>query len=892
MHRRTGAEIAAVENADRNNVFAITFATLPGDDTGVAHVLEHLVFRGSQGFPLARPFAGLLQGSMQTYLNATTGPDRTTFHLASQSAADLRNLVDVTLDAVLRPLLRHEHFEEEAWNIVPGGPGGEARLGGIVLNEMRGHYAAPVNALAEELRAALLPGTVYARSHGGRPERIPDLTHRALVRFHRGHYYPSNARIFLWGDGDVVARLDGVDRHLAGFGRRAPAPPIEIASEVHEPCPKPWAVPEAPVQAALGWRLPEGMGPLDPALLALALVEMPGAPLAEALREAGLCLWGAPVLEPFRRTLFRVGVRETTAERAGRLEAVVLEALDRVVRDGVPGGRLSRACDRLDLALRESADGPRPRGLVVLERVLNGWRHGGDPLELLDHGPALAALRARLEGGPGPFRDLVRGVLLENPSRVTILRPAMSDAGDAGWLADLAARLSVDGRRRPIRQATVQAGTAPDGAGPGLPMLSRADLPREVARVPVVREGAVLCLDLGEPRVVRLDLSLDLGRLPPRLLGLTPFLGRWLTGGGSGDGLSFAVWSRSGPHGAAAGLTLRGKALAERAGELASRMAEMVVERPPESGALPRLVAEEIARQEARLLGAGHQVVDLRLRAGSGPAGAMADRLDGLGQLAVLRGLGDDEEALAADLSELLRHLRAPARLTVGLTGTEDLSLAKALLSAIAVADPAQGALGVVPVPGPCREGHVVASPVQAVGRAADLRAAGLEVSGATAVGMRALATGWLWDRLRVAGGAYGATAVLDAATGVASLLTARDPHLLGTLDAMAESGGWLRREASDSLLERCRIGAVAALDRPMPAEALMLEVLQREGTGWTDERRQAELEEVLGAELRDLHELADALDAGLPEGPVAVLGSRAALEAALAERPGFLSLA
>ena len=200
----TGAQVLSVRNADPNNTFAISFETYPQDATGVAHILEHMVFRGSRNYPLSRPFSALLQSSLHSYLNASTQPDVTIFHLASLNQADFANLIDVKIDAVLRPMLSPAAFGDEACHIALDSIDAVPRLGGIVLAEMSGHLAVPLNALHDGLRRALYPGSVFAHVHGGDRAKIPDLTHAALVAFHRRHYHPSNARIFLWGDGVLI----------------------------------------------------------------------------------------------------------------------------------------------------------------------------------------------------------------------------------------------------------------------------------------------------------------------------------------------------------------------------------------------------------------------------------------------------------------------------------------------------------------------------------------------------------------------------------------------------------------------------------------------------------------------------------------------------------------
>ncbi|WP_210530488.1 insulinase family protein [Rubellimicrobium arenae] len=913
-HRRTGADVVVVANEDPNMLFAITFPTLPVDDTGAAHILEHLVFRGSRTYPMPRPFAGLLQGSLLTYLNATTGPDRTSYHLASQSKADMGNLIDVMLDAVLRPLLRKSAFEEEAWHLSLDEPLGQPRSGGVVHAEMRGHFAIPGNRLLEETRAALLPGTVYAKAYGGAPGAIPDLTHSDLLAFHRRHYHPSNALIFLWGAHDIQTRLDQIARHLDTFDRGEPTPRVDAPSAFKVPRSVRLRLgqlaPGGLGLMAMSWVLPAdvgSLGPLGRELMTLLLSGRPDSPLPEILRTLGQgrILAGTPSLQALRQPVITMGFEAIDPGQVGRVKEAILSQLDLFARQGFEAGCLEQALDLLELRLRENVSGPRPRGLVVLDRILGAWRHGADPIDCLNHGPALTRLRARVTGGQDALRELIRTDLVDNPHRVTLsLEPGPAEPDtEAERLAALGRQLSMTERKALARRTAARRKQAgPTGATPhGLPVLSRAELPHDITRVPTQARGPVLLMDLGEVGLVRADLTMDLGGLSPDGLGYAPVLGRLMVegrGNAPTDLIHAEVWSRAGPRRSAAGLVLRGKGLAERKDELICRMAEMIgAEFAPEPLRVAAILSEEISRQEGRLLSAGHQVVNLRLRASNGLAGAMADRLDGLGQLGFLKRLkarmATSPDRVLDELRSLRSRLLAASRLTLGLSGLDDPKPGRMLIAAVARPDDPRAPRPQESTGPSCsREAHAIPLPVQAVGSAADLPKVGFHRIGAARIGLGAISTGWLWDTVRVAGGAYGTTVMFDSQTGMASFLSFRDPHILRTLDAYAQSGAWLRRVVNPDLLDRAMIGAVGALDRPLPPDSQALDLLQRHLVGLTDDLRQAELEAVLSATSEDLVDLSHALDAAIPEGPVAVLGPDAALRAALYQRPGVFQFA
>jgi hypothetical protein len=460
--------------------------------------------------------------------------------------------------------------------------------------EMKGHLAVPANLLLEETRRALLPRTVYAKAHGGAPDAIPDLTHADLVAFHRRHYHPSNARILLWGDHDIEARLDQIDRHRLRTSGSCPARggpvglrgPAVRATDYRTACSGRPRAHRDRLGAAEGWG---PLGSLGRKLMTLLLAELPGAPLPQALEASvrGRILAGTPRLEAFRQPVLTIGLEAIESSQVGQVEEVSLQALSRIVRQGFEAGYLERGLDALELRLRENVAGPRPRGLVVLGRILGAWRHGADPLDLLkNHGPALARLRERVVGEQAALRELIRTDLLDNPHRVTLsLEPGRAAAGtEADRLSALGRGLSLNARRRLVRRTAARSrGTGPSKAARrSLPVLSLAELPHEVIRVPTQASGRVLLMELGEPGILRADLAMDLEGVPPAWLGYVPILGRLMVQGG-GDAsaglLAAEAWSRSGPRREAACLVLRGKSLGERGAELLGRMAAR--SRPP-----------------------------------------------------------------------------------------------------------------------------------------------------------------------------------------------------------------------------------------------------------------------------------------------------------------------
>ena len=213
-HKKTGAKLFLMENDDDNKVFSIGFRTPPADSTGVPHILEHSVLCGSDKFPVKDPFVELVKGSLNTFLNAMTYPDKTVYPVASCNDKDFQNLMDVYMDSVLHPNIYREPkiFMQEGWHYELENPDGELTINGVVYNEMKGAFSSPEGVLDRVTRQVLFPDTAYGNESGGDPAEIPNLTYEQFLQFHSTYYHPSNSYIYLYGDMDMAEKLDWLDR--------------------------------------------------------------------------------------------------------------------------------------------------------------------------------------------------------------------------------------------------------------------------------------------------------------------------------------------------------------------------------------------------------------------------------------------------------------------------------------------------------------------------------------------------------------------------------------------------------------------------------------------------------------------------------------------------------
>ncbi len=927
-HAATGGEVLSMECDDANKVFGITFRTPPADSSGIAHILEHSVLCGSRKYPVKEPFVELLKGSLQTFLNAFTFPDKTCYPVASQNLQDFRNLVDVYLDAVFHPRITPEIFGQEGWHYEADDPDGPLAFKGVVFNEMKGVYSSPDARIAEGSQQGLFPDTPYGLDSGGHPSHIPDLTFETFRRFHAAYYHPSNARVFFWGDDPAADRLRTIDACFREFSRIDPAPVLPAQPRFDAPRQRTLSFPAAEgsadatrALATVNWLLPD---PLDPErtlafeVLGDMLTGTPAAPLRKALTDSGL---GEEVLHHLetglREMYFSAGLRGLAPDRVPDMERLVLRTLEDIVRDGFPADLVAATMNTFEFRLRENNTGGWPRGLLVMLRALTTWLHGADPVEAIAFEAPLAALKARLAAAPRYFEDLVGKHLHGNPHRVTLaLVPdtglaAREEAGERARLDAAHAAMDGDARRAVVEAAramhAAQERPDPPEALAAIPCLRLSDLDRSNTPLPMERdpgEPPVLLHDLATAGIVYLDAGFDLRALPADLLPYVPLFGRALLQTGT-DREDFVAFSRrigrtTGGVGAAAmaaasftsraavpWLFMRGKALVDRAGDLLGVFDDALLRsRLEDHGRLLQLAREQKAGLEASLIPAGNGFVGRRLEACFSEAGGIEERMHGIEQLFFLRGLVAELErdgaAVSARLEALRRLLVRRTHMVVNLTapggdlpGLRD--AARQWAGGLPGADrpagewPEAGGAG--------SETLALPSQVNYVGKAARLFADGQRFHGSMPVAVRYLNTTWMWERVRVQGGAYGGSCRLNRATGTFAYLSYRDPNIRRTLEVYDRTAGHLAAaDVSEEEVRKSVIGAIGDLDRPMLPDAMGFASLVRHLTGDTDERRQQLRDEILGTTPADLRRFAGLLRRVAREGVVVVMGSPEAL--------------
>src|SRR6476646_1842279 len=430
-HSRTEAQVLSLSNRDENKSFAITFRTLPSDDTGVAHILEHSVLSGSRKYPVKELFMELLKGSCATFINAMTFSDKTCYPVASTNLKDFYNLVDVYFDVVFNPLLETHTLDQEGWHFELDDPHAPLAYKGVVFNEMKGAYSQQDAHIGEQVTRALLPNTIYANSSEGDPRHIPELTHAQWRDFHHRFYHPSNARICFWGDDADETRLRIVAAALSPFDRQPVSGVIALQKHFAVPRRSSASIPASAVDAtdgkgalSVGWLLSDG-GDKPEARLAIRvlkeiLVGSPASPLRKTLLDSGLGedLIGGSEWEEMRQPAFVTGLKGVREANHGLVEPLVLDTLKGLTQSGIDTAAVDAALNTIEFALREN--GTWARGVGTILRSFDTWLYDGDPIDALAFEKPLAAVRAHLAERPRYFEELIEQYLLTNPHRSTI----------------------------------------------------------------------------------------------------------------------------------------------------------------------------------------------------------------------------------------------------------------------------------------------------------------------------------------------------------------------------------------------------------------------------------------------------------------------------------------
>lgn len=920
-HEPTGAEIISVENTHNNKAFGITFRTPPSDSTGVAHILEHTVLCGSRKYPLKDPFVQLLKGSLQTFLNAMTYPDKTVYPVASQNEQDFYNLVDVYLDAVFFPRITPAFFRQEGWHYELENIDAPLTCKGVVYNEMQGAYSSPDNILLERSQQVLFPDTVYGLDSGGNPAKIPTLTYQNFRKFHETYYHPSNARIFFYGNDNPERRLKILGEYLDGF-KCLSAPP-DSSIPLQKPFDDPRYIEETYAAGdenskafiTVNWAIPDGILHFALIILDQILIGNSGSPLRKALIESDLGedTAGSGLETSLRQPVWSIGMKGVEVPNLGKVEALIFQTLEKLAKDGIDRGDIEAALNSFEFDLRENNQGSFPQGLSVMLNMLETWLYGWDPLGLAAYEYPLAELKGKIAGNPRYFETLIENILLKNTHRAIVRllpdkgKAARDEAEEKERLKSARNAMHPDELVRTMSAAErlLDMQKTPDTpeAVKMLPLLKRSDLDQKIRTIPREVEqrdkATVLYHEIFTGGIVYLDIGFNLHALDAEDLPWVSLLGSLLLEMGT-QKESFTVLSRriaqktGGIHAcpflsalensteSAAHLFLRGKCMTGQTQDLFNILHDILFSPAFNNRKRFReVLLEQKAEMESSLVPSGHSAVMSRLKAHYHEAHRAGEALSGIDALFFHRDMQkkmkEDWPGIVARLESILQKL-ITGGLIVNITADgKDRAAVFQTLEKFLADFPTLGKnvskpwnFSAAPA---TSEALLIPSRVNYVGRAINLYDNGYTMDGSALVITKYLRTAWLWEKIRVQGGAYGAMCGFDPNCGAFAFASYRDPNLAATLDAYGETADFLRNlQLDEDELTRALIGTIGGIDTYLLPDAKGYTDLVRYLTGHTAEKRQKLRDELLSTTAEDFKEFADFLS--MKNAVTSVLGS------------------
>ena len=923
-YEKNGARLIWLDRPDDNKTFSIAFKTIPQDDTGVFHILEHSVLNGSEKYPVKEPFVELLKSSMATFLNAMTFPDKTMYPVSSRNPQDFLNLMDVYLDAVLHPLSLHdEHaFLQEGWHYELDSPEGELRYNGVVYNEMKGAYASADTVMEARLDALLFPDNCYGKSSGGDPEHIPELTYENYLASHRRFYHPSNAYICLDGQVDMDAALKKLDGFLCEYERIDPdadIPMQEPVSPAEQTCYYEIGPDEDETDKAIlagGWvfgRFDDMEENIAFSVLSRLLCGSNDAPLTKALLDAGLCQDVAlEKLDGVQQLYAILQIKNADPSKKDEIWALAEGVLRQQCEQGLDKKRLHSILNRMEFTTREKDYGSMPRGLVYAIAAMEGWLYGGDPAMSLEYDAVFASLRKKAD--EGWFEGFLRQALLDNPHRARLVmlpsrtlgrekaeaEAARCAAVKAGWSAGQIEK-TIE-RFAALRERQSQADT-PEKLS-CLPTLSLSDVPEQ--GMPVRQSvGAVECVTLLHQPVetdgiLYLDLYFALDDLPVEELQkvklLTRLLGQVATERYDPLSLrsevegSLGRFSVSMKTSAVPGQTERavpwlvvGLSLLPDHRQDAVRLLDEILSRSrfDDTQFIYNILRQQRLDMEQSITAGGNAFGAMRVSAQCSAWGVLGEVTHGISMLRTLQSwdkrFGEEGAALCRDLAALCGRLFSKKRLAVSLTGERDdgfVSDVLAVLSDAPMGEPAVYA----PLPAR-REGFIIPAGIGFAVTGANMNGLGAAFSGTAMVAGQLLTFDYLWNEVRVKGGAYGVSLAVRS-MGDVSFSSYRDPSPAGTLRTYAGSGQALRDACAGGDIDKYIISTVASTEPVMSPWTEGMRAVNLWLNGMTGKDLARQRREILHTTPESLAAFGKVLEDVCAAGHVCVVGGRDALDA------------
>ncbi len=933
-HKKTGARVMLIENSDENKVFNIAFRTPPKNSTGVAHILEHSVLCGSREFPLKDPFVELVKGSLNTFLNAMTYPDKTCYPVASCNDRDFQNLMHVYLDAVFYPNIykKEEIFRQEGWNYHLEQKEGPLKYNGVVYNEMKGAFSSPDDVLEREIMNSLFPDTTYGCESGGDPVNIPDLSYEEFLDFHRQYYHPSNSFIYLYGNMDMEEKLEFIDSHyLSAFDSLAIDSQIrdqEAFAQVKD-IQKNYPVSEDEGEednTYLSYNMVVGEAAdinlsLAFEVLDYALLSAPGAPLKQALLDAkiGKDIYGS-FEDGIKQTYFSIVAKGANLSQKEEFVKVIRDTLTKIMEEGIDKKAVTAGINYYEFRFREADFSSYPKGLMYGLDILSSWLYDDTKpfceVQLLE---GFEFLKKALE--EGYFEDLIRKYLLDNThGAILSLVPekglaAKRDKELEEKLENYRKSLSDEELTRMVENTKALEAYQESEEDPEaltcIPMLSREDIKKEITGLTneehYVDDSLFLYHDVCTNGIGYADLLFEIHDFDVNTvhyLGLLKsVLGAVDTENYSYGELFNEVNARTG--GISYGIevfddaqdtdaframfAVRGKALYPEMDFMFSMIREVLTtSKLTDTKRLYEIIARVKSRAQASLASAGHSTAVLRGASYASPMAAFQDEMAGIGYYQFIEKLEKDfdscKDEIVKNLRKVMEEVLRPENFCVSYTGErESLDVVKAQAAGIKkVLFNGQKPESVKQAP--CikkNEAFKTSGQVQYVAQNGNFRKKGLEYTGALEILKVILSYDYLWINLRVKGGAYGCMSGFKR-NGESFLVSYRDPHLKRTLEVYQGVPDYIRAfEADEREMTKYIIGTISNKDVPRTPQMQGSISKTAYFSNVTEDMLQKERNQILGAQKEDIQKLAALVEAVLSDDQICVVGSETAIEKA-----------
>lgn len=933
-HKKSGARVLLMENDDDNKVFAVGFRTPPEDNTGLPHILEHSVLCGSKHFPLKDPFVELIKGSLNTFLNAMTYPDKTIYPVASCNDKDFQNLMHVYMDAVFYPnIYQHEEiFRQEGWSYKLENKEDNLEYNGVVYNEMKGAFSSPEGVLDRVILNSLFPDTAYSCESGGDPEEIPNLTYEQFLAFHKKYYHPSNSYIYLYGNMNMEEKLEWLDKmYLSAFD----AMEIDSEMKLQKPFEKVLEIEKEYSIASnesledktylsynkvVGTSLEKELY-LAFEILDYALLSAPGAPLKKALIDAGI---GNDIMGSFDngiyQPVFSIIAKNANVEQKDEFIKIIENTLQKLVKDGINKKSLEAGINYHEFRYREADFGNYPKGLVYMLQMYDSWLYDdNDPFMHVEAVDTFAFLKGKVD--EGYFEKLIQTYLLDNThGTIVIVKP---EAGRTSRLdKELEEKLQAykDSLSDEELQKLVDDTKALTDYQESeetienlekIPVLERADISRDIA--PIFNEE----LEMDNTKVIfhnvetngigYVDLLFDLSGVTVEQL---PYVGMLQAVLGIIDTENYGygeLFDEINVHTGGIGTSLelypdvtkvaekefkatfeiKGKALYEKLSTTFEMMEEILVRSNLEDEKrLKEILDMTVSRLQMRFQSAGHVTAAQRALSYLSPLAKWKDLCAGIGYYEVVKRIADhfdeEKENLIQQLKNLTHLIFRPENMMVSYTaakdGIQNLEAWVHNLKQSLFQEPVERKQCFIT----CEkrnEGFQTSSKVQYVARVGNFVDAGYTYTGALQILKVILSYDYLWQNVRVKGGAYGCMSNFTR-LGDGYFTSYRDPNLEKTNEVYENVVNYLQNfDVNDRDMTKYIIGTISNIDQPMTPMAKGDRSMNLYMNKVSKEMIQKERNEILDAKVEDIRSLASIVKSVLDADCLCVVGNEEKIE-------------